>query len=139
VLADANKPFNPAAGGDDGILTAAEVTALDLRGVETVVLSTCDTGLGHSAGGEGVLGLQRALQVAGACTVVASLWEVPDEATQQLMTRAYEKWWGGKSTKLEGLVAAQRLMLKNSVELTGKSGKTPPLYWAAFVLSGDWR
>jgi CHAT domain-containing protein len=89
VLAEANKPINLAAAGDDGILTAAEVTALDLRGVETVVLSACDTGLGHTAGGEGVLGLQRALQIAGARTVVASLWEVPDEATRHLMTHAY--------------------------------------------------
>jgi CHAT domain-containing protein len=128
--------------GDDGILTAAEVVTLDLRGVEIVVLSACETGLGQSAGGEGVLGLQRAFQVAGARTVVASLWEVPDEATRALMTRAYENWWSGKQSKLEGLIEAQRRMLKEGVPgPDGKPGRgrTPPYYWAAFVLSGDWR
>jgi CHAT domain-containing protein len=68
--------------------------------------------------------------------VVASLWKVDDDATQKLMTRAYANWWGGKATKLDGLVEAQRWMLKE-----GSQGKrrTPPHLWAAFVLSGDWR
>jgi CHAT domain-containing protein len=59
VLAGANRPTDPLTGADDGVLTALEVSALDLRGVELAVLSACETGLGPSAGGEGVLGLQR--------------------------------------------------------------------------------
>ena len=70
ALAGANRPPEP--GQDDGILTALEVAELDLSGVEMVTLSACQTGLGQSAGGEGLLGLQRAFQVAGAHAVVAS-------------------------------------------------------------------
>src|SRR5206468_4314748 len=87
VLAGANQPIEP--GKDDGILTALEVAELDLGQVELVVLSACETGLGQTAGGEGVLGLQRAFQVAGAKTVIASLWAVPDNATRELMERFY--------------------------------------------------
>jgi CHAT domain-containing protein len=142
VLTGANRPFDPASDADDGILTAAEIATLDLRNVETVVLSACETGLGPVAGGEGVLGLQRAFQVAGARTVVASLWQVDDEATRRLMSRAYANWWSGKGTKLGGLVEAQRWLLKEGVAGPGgkpTKGRTPPHYWAAFVLSGDWR
>ena len=72
ALAGANRPHE--LGQDDGILTALEVAALDLAGVELVTLSACETGLGESAGGEALLGLQRAFQVAGARGVVATLW-----------------------------------------------------------------
>jgi CHAT domain-containing protein/Flp pilus assembly protein TadD len=139
VLAGANRPVDPLAGADDGILTASEVATLDLAGVDLVVLSACETGLGKLDRTDGVLGLQRAFQVAGARTVVVSLWAVPDEATRALMTRAYASWWDGKKTKLEALVAAQRWVIGNGADVTGRSGPTPPLYWAAFVLAGDWR
>ena len=146
VLAGANRP--PAVDQDDGILTALEVQALDLRKVELAVLSACETGLGATAGGEGVLGLQRAFQVAGARATVTSLWSVDDKATQQLMVRFYENRWEKKMAVLEALTEAQRWMLAEGLKRglvrdddgppEGKP-RTPPYYWAAFVLSGDWR
>ena len=110
------------------------------------------------AGGEGVLGLQRAFQVAGVRTTVTSLWNVPDEATRLLMQRFYENIWDRKLPKLQALREAQLwLMREGRAMLTGPDGKRgvripgegegdgmasktlPPYYWAAFVLSGDWR
>ena len=75
---------------DDGILTAEEVAALNLNGVEWAVLSACDTGLGEIRAGEGVFGLRRAFQVAGARTVIMSLWSVDDQATRAWMRALYE-------------------------------------------------
>ncbi|HEY5315022.1 MAG TPA: CHAT domain-containing tetratricopeptide repeat protein [Pirellulales bacterium] len=155
AFAGANTP--PAEGQDDGILTALEVSSLDLSKVDAVVLSACETGLGRSAGGEGLLGLQRAFQVAGAKTVVASLWKVPDAATGRLMQRYYENMWGRKLGKLAALREAQLFMLRDQGNpdqgnrkpgnrglatddrQPAGSGGLPPFYWAAFVLSGDWR
>jgi len=145
ALAGANLKPDPER--DDGILTALEVAALNLSGVEVAVLSACETGLGEVAGGEGVLGLQRAFQVAGVRTTVTSLWRVPDEATRLLMERFYENVWTKKLGKLQALREAQLWMLtegsargmKVKGEAATKSTRLPPYYWAAFVLSGDWR
>jgi CHAT domain-containing protein len=149
VLAGANRPVPP--DRDDGILTALEVSALDLSGVDLATLSACETGLGETAGGEGLLGLQRAFQVAGARSVVASLWQVDDKATRDLMTRFYENLWKRKMPKLEALRQAQLWMLKDGAKrgmidvkvpkerLAKEDGRLPPYYWAAFALSGDWR
>jgi CHAT domain-containing protein len=145
VFAGANTP--PAEGKDDGILTALEVSSLDLSKVDTVVLSACETGLGEVAGGEGLLGLQRSFQVAGAKTVVASLWKVPDAATSKLMQRFYENLWDKKMGKLAALREAQIWMIRDKgnrgLTLLGDqpadAGVPSPFYWAAFVLSGDWR
>ena len=149
ALAGANAPQPD----DDGILTAEDVESLNLTKVELVVLSACETGLGQTAGGEGLLGLQRAFGAAGAKTVIASLWAVPDEATRDLMERFYSNLWNKRMGKLEALREAQLWMLRGrdaqSVgRLRGLAAEdddlpaaqgVPPRYWAAFVLSGDWR
>ena len=147
ALSGANTPANE--GQDDGILTAVEVAGLDLEKADLVVLSACETGLGAAAGGEGVLGLQRAFQLAGAKTTITSLWKIPDRATMQLMQRFYENLWDKKMSKLDALREAQLWMLKEGrqrgldLEDNGvkqrNSNRLPPRYWAAFVLSGDWR
>jgi CHAT domain-containing protein len=143
ALAGANRVPQP--GEDDGILTALEVAELDLRKVDLAVLSACETGLGETAGGEGLLGLQRAFQVSGARTVVATLWKVDDEWTRKLMERFYENLWQKKMTKLQALREAQRWVMREGPRrgidfLDDKPLRVaPPFYWAAFVLSGDWR
>jgi CHAT domain-containing protein len=113
--------------------------------------SACATGLGERAGGEAVLGLQRAFQVAGARSVLASLWQVPDEATRALMVRFYEKLWDRDEAlpRLEALREAQLFMLREGrkrvalredlVKFKEKRPQLPLYYWAGFVLSGDWR
>jgi CHAT domain-containing protein len=153
VFAGANRPVE--AGQDDGILTALEIQHLDLSGVELATLSACETGLGEYAGGEGLLGLQRAFQATGARSVVAGLWKVDDAATQALMREFYRQLWQEKRGKLEALRQAQLALLKGydpaQGRLRGVGGVAPetappgagarlsPFYWAAFVLSGDWR
>ena len=130
--------------GDDGILTAAELATLDLRGVDVVVLSGCETGLGERQNGEGSFGLQRALQVAGARTTLGSLWTVSDEKTNLLMQRFYANLWDKQLSRLEALREAQLWMLKTSGKAVDPQQSAPakrcsPHYWAAFTLSGDWR
>ena len=88
-LAFAGANCEPVPGEDDGIMTAQEIAFLRLDGVETAVLSACQTGLGEFAGGEGLIGIQRAFQVAGVRTTVASLWKVDDQATRKLMELFY--------------------------------------------------
>jgi CHAT domain-containing protein len=152
VLAGANRPMT-GTDRDDGILTALEVAQIDLGDVDLAVLSACETGLGASAGGEGLLGLQRAFQVAGARSVVAGLWKVSDGTTRELMQRFYDNLWRKKMPRLEALREAQMWMLRQASKqpevLRGldfadqlrprEDQPLPPYYWAAFVLSGDWR
>ena len=141
VLAGANRA--PQLDRDDGILTAMEVANLNLRGTELAVLSACETGLGATAGGEGVLGLQRAFQLAGVRSTVTSLWKVDDDATRRLMERFYENLWRKQLSKLDSLREAQLWLLRekepDGIELDRTKGeRAPPFYWAAFVLAGDW-
>ena len=90
VFAGINVPDRPP---EQAISTALEAAELDLRRTELLVFSACSTGRGRVAGGEGVLGLQRALQLAGVRSVAASLWQVPDEETHQLMREFYRRVW----------------------------------------------
>jgi CHAT domain-containing protein len=153
---------------EDGILTAEEMQALDLRGTELVVLSACDSGLGALEHGQGVMGLQRAFQAAGARAVVASLWKVDDAATTVLMEQFYDNLWTKKLHKLEALRQAQLTVLKDPELVTNRraelakergigeaavklpeggrvaapnprDARSDPSLWAAFVLSGDVR
>lgn len=110
---------------DDGILTAQEIANIDLRGLDLVVLSACQTGMGDISS-DGVLGLQRGFKKAGANTILMSLWDVNDEATQILMTEFYRNYLNGKS-KREALLTAQK-MVRNT------PGFDDPEYWAAFIL-----
>lgn len=112
---------------EDGLLTAEDVTGLELSNTELVVLSACETGLGEIRVGEGVLGLRRAFVLAGASTLVMSLWKVPDEQTSELMVDFYRRLLGG-----EGRAEALR-----NAQLAMKEKYPDPLYWGAFICQGD--
>ena len=84
--------------GDDGVLTAKEISLMDLRDADIVVLSACETGLGDVTG-DGVFGLQRAFKMAGARTILMSLWKVNDDATRMLMTAFYRYYANGMSKR----------------------------------------
>jgi CHAT domain-containing protein len=161
VLSGANRATHDFRGSvaDDGILTALEVAELDFSTARLVVLSACDTGLGSEENGDGVLGMQRAFQVAGAQTCIASLWKVDDSATQALMHSFYRRLWMDGVTPLDALRQSQLDLLRNyrydygRLELVPRGGagrqplakrptKSPSLplaFWGAFVISGDWR
>lgn len=136
ALAGAN--HRAAAGPDeeDGVLTAEEIAAMDLTGVEWAVLSACDTGVGEVKAGEGVFGLRRAFQVAGARTVIMSLWSVEDEAARQWMRALYEARLVRKMGTAEAVRAASLKVLR---ERRAKGMSPQPFYWAGFVAAGDWR
>ena len=136
ALAGANRRGTVAPDGDEGILTADEITRLNLQGTEWAVLSACDTGLGEIKAGEGVFGLRRAFQIAGARTVIMSLWPVEDVSTQDWMRILYE---GRLRKKLDTAAAVREAGLSVLRSRKAKGHSTHPFYWAAFVAAGDWR
>jgi len=128
-----------ARGQSDGLLTALEVQDLNLLGTELVVLSACQTGLGTVQVGEGVIGLRRAFQQAGARTVVASLWKVPDRETAELMGRFMKSWLGGRPPA-ESLRQAQlELIAQLRAESDAQRRQAPPLWWAGVICHGALR
>ncbi|MBP6185629.1 MAG: CHAT domain-containing protein [Saprospiraceae bacterium] len=117
------KPVSPEK--EDGILTAYEISQMNLSNTELVVLSACETGLGDIQGNEGVYGLQRAFKIAGAKYLIMSLWQVPDRETMEFMTTFYKNWLEEKLTIPDAFRKTQREMRDRFFN---------PYSWAGFVL-----
>jgi CHAT domain-containing protein len=129
VFAGANKSRN------SSILTAQQIAALDLHGVDWAVLSACNTGSGELKDGEGVMGLERSFRVAGARSVVMALWPVDDQATRDFMRKLYAERFGRHATTADAVWHAARAMLK---ERRAAAKSTHPWYWAGFIGAGGW-
>ena len=125
VFSGANKLRS---GDDDGLLTALEASGLDLEGTKLVVMSACETGVGKVTNGDGVYGLRRSLVIAGAESLVMSLWQVDDFATKELMSGLYKGLADGKPRS-----AALR---DTQIKLLTNPKYAHPFYWAAFVGAG---
>lgn len=117
---------NPPKRAGNGFLSAQEMLALDLSGTELVTLSACGSGLGAVVSGEGVFGLRRALMLAGARSLVVSLWNVPDQLTASLMDDFYNQLLLGRS-RLDALRRAQQ---------AARLRNPDPSTWAGFILLG---
>ena len=115
---------------EDGLLTALDASLLDLQGTELVILSACDSGAGEVKIGEGMMSLRRAFLIAGAQTVLASHWNINDNATSQLMTEFMRRWRAGEP-RAQAWREAQ-------LELLRSKDFSNPYFWSAFTLTGQW-
>ena len=131
TIMDSLEAQSPA--GDDGILTAFEISGLDFEGVDLVTLSACETGLGETIAGEGVFGLRRAFQLAGAKSLVMSLRKIPDTQGAELMSDFYRRWLIEKNNKAQALRQATVHVLEES---RAKNGNGHPFFWGGFILFG---
>jgi CHAT domain-containing protein/Tfp pilus assembly protein PilF len=127
ALAGANLPHESR---DGGILTALEASGLNLRGTKLVTLSACDTGVGEVRNGEGVYGLRRAFVLAGAETVVMSLWPVSDYVTREMMVAYY--------TGLRATLGRGDALRQAKLAMLQRTSRRHPFYWASFIQSGEW-
>lgn len=118
---------------EDGILTAFEVSGLNLIGTQLATLSVCESGVGDAITGEGVSGLRRAFLHAGVQSIVASLWRIPDKETADLMKSFYTYWLSGMN-KRDALRQAQ-LDILGRCRTERKSGY--PFFWGGFILAGN--
>ncbi len=114
-------------GANNGLLNAYEAMNLNLRNTRLVIMSACETGAGEIVNGEGVYGLSRAFQVAGAKQIIMSLWKVDDAATEQLMTKFYQEWLTTRNPQ-QAFITAQRTL---------KATFPEPFYWGGFVMMGE--
>ena len=117
------------------ILTAQQIASLDLSGVDWAVLSACNTGNGELRDGEGVLGLERAFHVAGARSIVMTLWPVDDRVTGRFMHELYLERFGRHATTADAVWNSARKLL---LERRAAGTSTHPWYWAGFVGAGSW-
>lgn len=117
-------------GADDGLLTALEASGLNLWGAQLVTLSACDTGLGEVRTGEGVYGLRRAFTLAGAETLMMSLWPVSDLVTRELMSAYYTRLQQGESRGAS--------LRQTQLEMLKRPNRRHPFYWAGFIQAGEW-
>jgi len=118
---------------EDGILTAEEVTAMELEGARWVILSACESGLGEVKSGEGVYGLRRAFQMAGAKTIISALWSVSDKSTAEMMSYLYDY----KERNLP--LALQALSQDKLKNLRRRNQPDHPYLWGPFIAVGGWR
>ena len=129
IMAGANYAWEhgqpPSPDQEDGVLTAYEISQMNLSNTELVVLSACETGLGDLQGNEGVYGLQRAFRIAGAKYLIMSLWQVPDQQTMEFMSTFYQLWLDEGMSIPDAFHKTQEAMRQLFVN---------PYAWAGFVL-----